>query len=111
MEEWQVWVYRVLASRGFRVESGVERVAGFNGTVSRRYVLAVRGSVKVRVVEVSRGRYNVSVLVTGSGASESLAESLERIGGSVDLEEGVRLYAAFKKLGREGLAGVLEGLP
>lgn len=111
MEEWQAWVYRVLASRGFHVESGVERIAGFTGTVARRYVLAVRSGVKVRVVEVSSGMYNVSVLVTGSGASESLAGAFERLGGSVDLEDGVRLYAAFKKLRREGLAGVLGGLP
>ncbi|MCE4627615.1 MAG: hypothetical protein F7C34_00490 [Desulfurococcales archaeon] len=67
------------------------------------------GNAKISYSE--RGSKSMfSVTLSGQMASRSIAEKIERLGGSVDLEEGKRLYAVFRGITRGRAGSIVESL-
>lgn len=105
-------IAKLMESRGFRVESGVERVLGFAGLVELSYIAGYRRGLKLRVAALPGGGYRVTLLATSGGHTQPLAGELERLGGSVEFDEELgRLIAVFKRVDVEVIESVINSLP
>ena len=92
---------RTLEARGLRVSERSVTYQGLDGsTVKERRVTGYSsdGSVKVTYQEFSDGRSRLSILLRGDRATRGAGRRAEAHGGSVDLEEGERLYAVFNNV-------------
>ena len=67
------------------------------------------GNAKISYSERD-GKSVFSVTLSGQLANKSMAEKLEKFGGSVDYEEGKRLYAVFRGVTRGRAGNIVESL-
>ena len=82
---------------GGRVEE--ERIVGYDSEGRAKITYRERG-----------GRGELHITMTGEAASRGAAERAEKLGASIDFDEGSRLYAVFRGVTREEAGEIVESM-
>ncbi len=107
-------IARSLRNKGYKIYLKEIKYSSLTGSlVTEKKLIAynfVEG-VKISLKEdKASNTYSLYVLIRGKKASSSIANRLESIGGSVDLEEGARLFGVVKHVSENIIERLLESL-
>ncbi len=97
---------------GFKVyEKHVEYTALSGETIEEQRLVAYneRERTKLSYNKRSSGG-DLYIVITGAKATRSMAEKIESLGGSVDLDEGKRLFAVIKRVEASKAGEIVERL-
>ena len=97
---------------GFRVfRRKVEYRDLLGGKVEEERIVGYDNQGRAKITYRERGgRGELHITITGEAASRSAAERAEKLGASVDFDEGSRLYAVFRDVTREEAGEIVESM-
>ncbi|MEB3764932.1 MAG: hypothetical protein GSR77_02035 [Desulfurococcales archaeon] len=107
-------IARSLKNKGYKIYLKEIKYSNLTGSlVTEKKLVAYNflEGVKISLKEdKATNTYSLYVLIRGKKATSSIASRLESIGGSVDLEEGERLFGVVRQIPENIISRLIESL-